>query len=116
MLSPHERSVWIGLNPNTPMDQAQAIIWVESRDETTNEVKLKTIPAIIRPRGAVKNGLTFHTHRSLRKQLNLMGVEASSIEVFGSKTTYTYNMAKYELLYSKKRYASKPPVTADEVQ
>lgn len=116
MLSPHGRPVWIGLNPNTPPDQAQATVWVEFRDEKSNVVNVKTIPAIIRPYGAIKNGLTFHTHRLLRKQLQLMGVEATSIEIYGQTTTYTYSMPKYELLCSKKRYAAKTKAATDEVR
>lgn len=115
MRSPFHRPLWVGLNPNTPQGMSQATIWVEFRDGITKVVSAKTIPAIIQPASTVSKGLTYYSHREVVNQLRKMGVEPTSIEVYGKDHTYVYDAHTYSLLYREPRYKETHPVSIDEV-
>lgn len=110
MLSQFRQPIWVGLNPDAGPKQAQGLVWVEKKEEDLQRPYLKSIPMIIRPASATRNGLSMFHYRGIIAQLRKMGVNPKSIEIYGKDYTYTYSGTQYEELCVHDR--SGPPEKA----
>ena len=110
MLSPFQQPLWVGLNPDAGPKQSQGIVWVEKKEEDLANPYMKSIPMIVRPASATRNGLSMFHYRGIVAQLKKMGVIPTSIEIHGKDRTYTYSGESYKLLYVNDHI--KPPEKA----
>ena len=106
MLSAFHQPLWVGLNPDSGPKQSQGIVWVEKKEEDLANPYMKSIPMIVRPASATRNGLSIFHYRSLIAQLKKMGVTPASIEIHGKDATYTYSGESFKLLYTKEHLRS----------
>ena len=115
MLSPFRQPLWIGLNPDSGPKQCQGLVWVEKKEDDLQRPYLKSIPMIVRPASATRNGLSMFHYRGIIAQLTKMGIKPTSIEIQGSDHIYTYSGDSYQLLCTQDRPQPPEKVMTNEL-
>lgn len=105
MLSAYSSRIWVGVNANTGPDLRQGMVNVLDEDNVT---ATKSIPMIIRPASAVRTGLSFFHYRNVIAQLNKMGINPMTIEIYGENSRFVYDGKKYELIMREDKVKELP--------